>query len=69
MLATCSAKDASGDGTISMIELRRAMESVGKGHSDEELREIINNANTNIDGNDIMTFDKFMGVIAKAEFY
>ena len=52
-----------------MLELRRAMESVGKGHSDEELREIINNANPNIDGNDIMTFDKFMGVIAKAEFY
>ena len=61
--------DASGDGTISMLELRRAMESVGEGRSDEELREIINNANPNIDGNDVMTFDEFMGVIAEAEFY
>ncbi|KAL3826770.1 hypothetical protein ACHAXA_000596 [Cyclostephanos tholiformis] len=61
--------DASGDGTISILELRRAMESVGKGRSDEELREMINNANPNIDGNDTMTFDEFMGVMAEAEFY
>jgi Ca2+-binding EF-hand superfamily protein len=61
--------DASGDGTISILELRRAMESVGEGRSDEELREMINNANPNIDGNDAMTFDEFMGVIAEAEFY
>jgi calmodulin/calcium-binding protein CML len=30
---------------------------------------MINNANPNIDGNDAMTFDEFMGVIAEAEFY
>ena len=61
--------DASGDGTISILELRRAMESVGEGRSDEELREIINNSNPNIDGNNVMNFEEFMGVIAEAEFY
>ncbi len=61
--------DGSGDGSISILELRRAMDAVGEGRSDEELREIINNANPNIDGNDAMTFDEFMGVIAEAEFY
>jgi calmodulin len=61
--------DASGDGKISILELRRAMESVGEGRSDEELREMINNANPNIDGNDTMSADEFMGVIAEAEFY
>ena len=61
--------DASGDGTISILELRRVMESVGEGRSDEELREIINNSNPNIDGNNVMNFEEFMGVIAEAEFY
>ena len=61
--------DASRDGTISILELRRAMESVGEGRTDEQLREMINNANPNIDGNEVITFDEFMGVIAEAEFY
>jgi calmodulin/calcium-binding protein CML len=45
------------------------MESVGEGRTDEQLREMINNANPNIDGNEVITFDEFMGVIAEAEFY
>jgi calmodulin/calcium-binding protein CML len=61
--------DGSGDGIISILELRRAMESVGEGRSDEELREMINNANPNIDGNEVINFTEFMGVMAEAEFY
>ena len=61
--------DGSGDGIISILELRRAMESVGEGRSDEELREMINNANPNIDGNEAINFTEFMGVMAEAEFY
>lgn len=61
--------DTSRDGNISILELRRAMESVGEAKSDDELREIINNANPNIDGNVEMTKSEFMGVMAEAEFY
>lgn len=61
--------DASGDGYISILELRRAMESVGEGRSDDELRQMINNANPNIDGNVEINFQEFMGVMAEAEFY
>jgi len=61
--------DASGDGYISILELRRAMESVGEGRSDEELHEMINNANPNINGNVEIDFTEFMGVMAEAEFY
>ena len=61
--------DTSGDGNISILELRRAMESVGDSRSDEELYEMINNANPNIDGNTEINKVEFMGVMAEAEFY
>jgi len=61
--------DSSRDGFVSMIELRRAMETVGEGRSDDELREMINNANPNIDGNAEIDLGAFMGVMAEAEFY
>ena len=61
--------DTSGDGYISILELRRAMTTVGTYHSDEELRVMINNANPNIDGNEEINFTEFMGVMAEAEFY
>lgn len=61
--------DQSGDGYISLLELRRAMESVGENKSDEELLRMINNANPEIDGNTEINFTEFMGMMAEAEFY
>lgn len=61
--------DSSRDGFISILELRRAMESVGEARSDEELYAMINNANPNIDGNAEISKSEFMGVMAEAEFY
>lgn len=61
--------DTSGDGNISILELRRAMASVGDEHTDDELRVMINNANPNVDGNEEINFSEFMGVMAEAEFY
>jgi len=61
--------DQSGDGFISLLELRRAMESVGQERSDDELLQMINNANPEIDGNTEINFSEFMGMMAEAEFY
>lgn len=61
--------DLTGDGLISLLELRRAMESIGEARSDEELREMINNSNPDVDGNEEINFSEFMGVMAEAEFY
>jgi len=61
--------DASRDGFISILELRRAMESVGEDRTDEELYAMINNANPDIDGNTMISKSEFMGVMAEAEFY
>jgi len=61
--------DQSGYGFISLLELRRAMESVGENKSDEELLQMINFANPEIDGNTEINFTEFMGMMAEAEFY
>lgn len=61
--------DTSGDGNISILELRRAMESVGEIKGDEELRAIISKANPFVDGNQEINLTEFMGVMAEAEFY
>jgi CRP-like cAMP-binding protein len=61
--------DETNDGLISILELRRAMESIGEVRSDAELRAMINNANPDIDGNDEINFAEFMGVMAEAEFF
>eukprot|EP00986_Skeletonema_menzelii_P009406 scaffold4266_cov139-Skeletonema_menzelii.AAC.30 len=61
--------DQSGDGVISLLELRRAMESVGQNRSDDQLLQMINNANPEIDGNTEINFTEFMGMMAEAEFY
>jgi calmodulin/calcium-binding protein CML len=61
--------DVSGDGTISVLELKKVMESAGSETTEEELYEMINKANPAVDGNTEINFDEFMGVMAEAEFY
>lgn len=61
--------DTDRDGSVSIMELKRAMESVGDEKSDQELRDMINKANPSVDGNDTMTIDDFMGVMAEADLY
>merc|ERR1711862_1049861 len=61
--------DTANDDSISILELRRAMESVGQEKTDTEIHQMINNANPDIDGNNEMTKREFMGVMAEAEFY
>ena len=57
------------DGKITLLDLKRVMESIGQKRSDEELAVMINKANPAIDGNVSLDFDEFMGMIAEAEFY
>jgi len=59
----------SQDGEITLLDLKRTMESVGQVREDEELAVMINKANPAIDGNVSLSFDEFMGMIAEAEFY
>lgn len=61
--------DYSGDGKISVAELKRMLESVGEEHSETELRDMINKADASKDGNEDITLDDFMGVMAEADFY
>jgi len=61
--------DSSKDGKISILELKRFMESVGSIKSEDELAEMINKSNPLVDGNAEITFEEFMGVMAEAEFY
>lgn len=65
--------DANKSGTISLLEMRRFMESARKGRTDKELLEMISKANPRLEegskyGTGI-TLDEFMGVMAEAEFY
>ena len=61
--------DRSGDGVIELIELKKVMESIGEIKTDEEIMEMINKGNVAIDGNQVITYQDFMGVMAEAEFY
>lgn len=62
--------DSSHDGTISVAELKTALESIyDEQQSDEKVKAIINKSNTKVDGNTEILFDEFMGVMAEAEFY
>ena len=76
--------DVNKRGKISLLEMRRFMESARAKKSDEELLEIIaranpalfhddNNSNSNNSnkdyGNNGISRDEFMGVMAEAEFY
>lgn len=62
-------QDTKKKGEITLLDLKRTMESIGKKRTDSELAEMINKANPAIDGNVSLRFDEFMGMIAEAEFY
>ena len=53
---------------ISVIELQKALESIGEEHSDMELREMIHMADP-LHTNDAISLDDFIGIMAEAEFY
>lgn len=63
--------DAENTGTISLLEMRRFMESARKKISDEELTSIIHKTNPGVD--DVVaqgiSLSEFLGVMAEAEFY
>ncbi|GMI21547.1 hypothetical protein TeGR_g8137 [Tetraparma gracilis] len=61
--------DGEGDGTISILDLKRFMESIGEDKGDDELGEMINKANPLVDGNTSLNFSEFLGMMAEAEFY
>ena len=62
--------DRNGDGSITLLELKRVMESIGEGKSDAELRDMIeeSGADSKIYGESAMTLTDFMGIMAEAEF-
>jgi len=57
------------DGTISILDLKRTMESIGRKNTETELRNMINKANPMIDGNTELKYSEFLGMMAEAEFY
>lgn len=64
--------DVYGKGHISLLEMRRFMESARKERTDAELTEMINRANPSVDGTTFgvgIGLDEFMGIMAEAEFY
>ena len=61
--------DSSGDGLIELYELKRVMDSIGQDKTDKELVDIINKSDVGVDGNQVITYQDFMGVMAEAEFY
>jgi calmodulin len=64
--------DVDKSGTISLLEMRRFMESARRERTDEELIEMLDKANPLVDGSKfgaVITLNEFMGVMAEAEFY
>lgn len=64
--------DVYGKGRISLLELRRFMESARKKVSDSELTAMITRANPSAEGAHFgvgITLDEFMGIMAEAGFY
>ncbi|GKY93933.1 hypothetical protein MPSEU_000360200 [Mayamaea pseudoterrestris] len=63
--------DRNGDGTITLLELKRVMESIGEGKSDSELRDMIDQsgADSKINGESVLSISDFMGIMAEAEFF
>jgi calmodulin len=61
--------DSSGDGTISLLELKRVMESIGDTKSDDELKEMLSKGHDAMDDESVLTLQDFMGIMAETEFY
>lgn len=62
--------DASGDNVIHLLELKRVMESIGEDKTDEELQDMIKTGgNSALNGEEVISYDDFMGIMAEAEFY
>jgi Ca2+-binding EF-hand superfamily protein len=60
--------DQSGDGEISLMELKRVMDSVGEQKTDEEIQAMIANSH-GMDGKEVITLQDFLGIMAEADFY
>ena len=70
-LGVFSIADVNNRGKISLLEMRKFMESARAKKTDEELLEMIRRSNPHFSGNAEygITRDEFLGVIAEAEFY
>jgi calmodulin len=60
--------DVSEDNAISLLELKRVMESIGEEKTDDELQVMMQTGHS-LDGTQVITFPDFMGIMAEAEFY
>jgi Ca2+-binding EF-hand superfamily protein len=61
--------DSDADGEITLMELRRLMDSIGGAKSDKKLVFLIETSNQEMDGRQVITYPDFMGLMAEAEFY
>lgn len=61
--------DTSGDGLISLPEMKTVLAAVDDERSESELLDMINKADPSVDGNTAITLPDFIGVMAEAEFY
>lgn len=59
--------DQSKKDEISLLDLKRVMESIGETKSDVELQAMI--SNTNMDGKEVISKQDFLGIMAEADFY
>ena len=62
--ATFALFDADGDGTITIDELGSVMKSLGQNPSDSELRDMINEVDT--DGDGVIDFNEFVEMMSRA---
>jgi Ca2+-binding EF-hand superfamily protein len=62
-----SLMDNNGDGTVSLLELKRVMESIGESKPDDELSAMIQSVN--MDGSLLLGEQDFMGIMAEADLY
>jgi Ca2+-binding EF-hand superfamily protein len=53
-----------GDGKISVLELKNALNTIDDDHSDDDIKEMINKADPSVDGNTDISYSEFMGVRA-----
>jgi calmodulin len=63
--------DDDGDGQVTLMELRRLMDSVGEERSDQELLDLIEQSHFDsaVDREKVITAEDFTGLMAEAEIY